>query len=160
MKQGASVAMLVGALAVAGLSALEPASMDRAAAPSLQAGSAGVPAGELNLGAVTIGRKVMADGKPLAAGTYQVRLTAQAAQPTAKGASETLERWIEFVQGGTVKGREVVSIVPKDEIKQVAKVNPPAAGSSRVELLKGNDYLRVWINRGGNHYLIHLPVGA
>jgi hypothetical protein len=27
-----------------------------------------------------------------------------------------------------------------------------------VELLKGEDYLRVWINRGGNHYLVHLPV--
>ena len=157
MKHGASVAVLVGALAVAGVFALEPAAMDRAASLSPQAG---VPAGELNLGTVTLGRKVMADGKPLAAGTYQVRLTAQAAQPAAKGASETLERWAEFVQGGTVKGREVVSIVPKDEIKQVAKMNPPATGASRVELLKGNDYLRVWVNRGGNHYLIHLPVGA
>ncbi len=156
MKQGACVAMLVGALAVAGVSARESATLDRTAAPSLQAG---VPSGELNLGAVTIGRKVMADGKPLAAGTYQVRLTAQTAQPTAKGALEALERWVEFVQGGTVKGREVVSIVLKDEIGQIAKMNPPAAGSSRVELLKDNDYLRVWINRGGNHYLIHLPVG-
>ena len=27
-------------------------------------------------------------------------------------------------------------------------------------MLKGNDYLRVWINKGGNHYLIHLPTGA
>ena len=25
-------------------------------------------------------------------------------------------------------------------------------------LLKGGDYLRVWINKGGNYYLIHLPV--
>ena len=24
-------------------------------------------------------------------------------------------------------------------------------------MLKGNDYVRVWINKGGNHYLIHLP---
>jgi hypothetical protein len=30
--------------------------------------------------------------------------------------------------------------------------------SARVELLKGEDYLRVWINRAGNHYLVHLPV--
>jgi hypothetical protein len=29
-----------------------------------------------------------------------------------------------------------------------------------VELLKGNVYLRVWINRGGTHYFIHLPVTA
>jgi hypothetical protein len=23
--------------------------------------------------------------------------------------------------------------------------------------LRGNDYVRVWINRAGNHYLIHMP---
>ena len=72
-----------------------------------------------------------ADGKPLPAGTYQVRLTAQEAKPDAKGASENLERWVEFVQGGTVKGREVVSIVPQAEVKNVVKDTPPAAG--RVE---------------------------
>jgi hypothetical protein len=25
-------------------------------------------------------------------------------------------------------------------------------------LLKGNDYLRVWINSAGTHYLVHLAV--
>ena len=30
----------------------------------------------------------------------------------------------------------------------------------RVDMLKGNDYVRVWINRGGNNYLINLPAGA
>jgi hypothetical protein len=59
-----------------------------------------------------------------------------------------------------VKGREVVSIVPSAEIGQVADSKPPRAGASKVELLKGNDYLRVWINRQGTHYLIHLPTGA
>jgi hypothetical protein len=124
----------------------------------MQAGLSAVPTGELNLGTVRISHRVTADGKPLAAGTYQVRLTSQAPQPAAVGASNTLERWVEFLQGGQVKGREVVSIVPRDEIKQVAKMNPPAPGTARVELLKGNDYLRIWINRGGNHYLVHLPV--
>jgi hypothetical protein len=32
----------------------------------------------------------------------------------------------------------------------------PSAGA-RVEMLKGNDYLRVWITRAGVSYLIHLP---
>ena len=145
MKQVACVAVLLGALLLASAPALA------------QAGAGAIPSGELNLGTVSIGRKVMADGKPLAAGTYQVRLTAQAAQPVAKGASEGLERWVEFVQGKTVKGREVVTIVSGDEIKAVAKMSPPARGASRVEMLKGNDYLRLWINRGGVHYLIHLP---
>jgi hypothetical protein len=122
--------------------------------------AAGVPAGEAVLGTIHLGRRVLADGKPLPAGTYRVRLTAQTAQPTARGASPDLERWVEFLQGGQVKGREVATIVPKDEVAQVAKGRPPAAGAARVELLKGGEYVRVWINRGGTHYLIHLPVGA
>jgi hypothetical protein len=117
-------------------------------------------AGEMALGSVRITQAVKADGKPLPAGTYTVRLTAQTAKPEAVGTSESLERWIEFVQGGQVKGREVVTIVPQAEIKMVVKDAPPASGSAKVQMLKGNEYTRVWINRGGNHYLIHLPVGS
>ena len=82
------------------------------------------------------------------------------AAPEAVGTTEALERWVELSQGKEVKGREVVSIVPQAEIKMVVKDTPPASGASKVQLLKGNDYLRVWINKGGNHYLIHFPVAA
>jgi hypothetical protein len=110
----------------------------------------------MTLGTVRIPRAVKADGKPLAAGSYQLRLTPEESKPNAVGASEKLERWVEFVQKGDVKGREVVSIVPQAEIKLVQKDSPPAANGSKVQMLKGNDYVRVWINKGGNHYLIHL----
>jgi hypothetical protein len=112
------------------------------------------------LGTVRITRQVTADGKPLPAGSYQVRLTAEEAKPEVAGQDQKLSRWAEFVQRGQVRGREVVTIVPQAEIAQVSEGRPPRAGASKVELLKGNDYLRVWINRGGNHYLIHLPTGA
>jgi hypothetical protein len=117
------------------------------------------PAGDVALGTVRITRKVNADGKPLAPGTYQVRVTAQEAQPPAVGITEQLERWAEFVQRGQVKGREVVSIVPEGEIKGVAEDAPPRAGGNKVQMLKGNEYLRVWINKAGTHYLIHLATG-
>src|SRR5688572_22067211 len=78
---------------------------------------AGVPAGETALGSVRIPRTVMADGKALKAGTYQVRLTSQAAMPVVAG--QQMERWVEFVQGGKVAGREVVSIVPASEVKDL-----------------------------------------
>jgi hypothetical protein len=119
-----------------------------------------VPEGAATLGTVRITRKVTADGKPLAPGSYQVRLTAEEAKPEVAGQDEKLERWVEFTQRGQVRGREVVSIVPGSEIAQVAEGTPPRSGGSKVELLKGNDYLRVWINRSGTHYLIHLPTGA
>ena len=118
------------------------------------------PAGDLALGTVHLTKAVTADGKPLPAGTYQVRLTAQEAKPDAVGASKNVERWVEFVQGGTVKGREVVSIVPQAEVKTVVKDTPPPAGASKVQVLRGNEYVRVWINKAGNYYLIHLPTGA
>jgi hypothetical protein len=89
-----------------------------------------------------------------------VKLTAQQAAPEAVGTTEALERWVEFSQGKAVKGREVVSIVPQGEIKMVMKDAPPASGASKVQVLKGDEYLRVWINKGGNHYLIHFPIAA
>jgi hypothetical protein len=112
----------------------------------------------VSLGAVRIPRAVRADGKPLAAGTYQVRVTTQVAEPAAPGQTPQYERWAEFLQGGQVRGREVVSVVPNSDISQVAEGKPPASGGYKVELLKGNDYLRLWINRGGNHYLSHFTV--
>ena len=118
------------------------------------------PTGDMTLGRVRLPRSVTADGKPLAAGTYEVRLTAQPSKPDAVGASEELERWVEFVQGGKVVGREVVSIVPQGEVKLVTKDAPPPSGGSKVQVLRGNDYMRVWINRAGNHYLVHFPVAA
>ena len=118
------------------------------------------PAGELVLGTVRLTKATTADGKPLAAGTYTVRLTAQEAKPDAKGASENIERWVEFVQRGSVKGREVVSIIPSSELKNVVKDTPPGAGMSKVQMLRGNEYMRVWINKGGNHYLIYFPTGG
>lgn len=117
------------------------------------------PSGETALGSVRLTRSVMADGKPLKAGTYQVRLTSQDASPQVPGIK--MERWVEFLQGGKVAGREVVSIVPQSELKDLMpgpdSLPRAGAGGARVEMLKGNEYLRVWINRGGVHYLIHMP---
>ena len=118
------------------------------------------PTGEVALGSVRIAKGLNADGKALPAGMYQVRVTAQEAKPDAVGQTEPLERWAEFLQKGEVKGREVVTIVPNAEVKEVVKDPPPRSGAYKVENLVGGDYVRVWINRGGNHYLIYLPTGT
>jgi len=117
-----------------------------------------VPTTETALGSVRIPRAVKADGKDLKAGTYTVRLTAQDASPAVPGIK--MERWVEFVQGGKVAGREVVSIVPNSEMKDLmpGPDSGKAPAGAKVEMLKGNDYLRVWINRAGVNYLIHFPV--
>jgi hypothetical protein len=116
-----------------------------------------VPAGEANLGSVTLPRAVMANGQVVGPGTYQLRLSAESVQPAA---GITMERWVEFQRGGKVVAKEMVSIVPQAEAKDLQPgpdSGRPPAGAPRVEMLKGDEFLRVWINRGGVSYLLHLP---
>ena len=110
----------------------------------------------MTLGTVRIRRLVKADEKALRPGTYQVRLMGDPLKP-AVGETPHLEQWVEFLQHGNVMGKAVASIVPPDQISQVATERPPRPGHVRVDMLKGNDYVRVWFNKGGNQYLIHLP---
>jgi hypothetical protein len=112
-----------------------------------------------SLGSVTLTRGVMADGKPLAAGTYQVRLTGENAKP-AVGQSPDGETYVEFVRGGQVVAKEVATRISSADIASIAKGRKPITNGVRVETLKGNDYVRVWIARQGTHYLINLPAGA
>ena len=127
------------------------------AKPAMEQSS--TPAGSsVNLGAVRIPRAVKGDGQPLPAGTYQVRVTETPASPQAPGQTPQYERWAEFMRNGKMVAREVVTIVPANDIKQVAEQTPPPSGGYRAEVLKGGDYLRLWINRGGNHYLIHFNI--
>ena len=123
-----------------------------AAQPAKQAAAA-------SLGTVRIPKGVSANGQPLPAGTYTVRLASEGV-PGKVGQTADLSRWCEFVQGNEVKGKELCTVLSSSEIGAVVKDSPPASGSAKVELLKANDYLRVWINRGGTHYLMHLPASA
>ena len=154
--------LLAGVLGFLVVGAVPAALMAQAKQPLQQPNSeaaAAVPAGELALGSVRVPKGLKADGKELPAGTYRVRLTAEEAKSKAPGATAAYERYVEFMQGSEVKGREVVSIVPSADSGKVVKGKGPAPGATRVEKLRGDDYVRVWINRGGNHYLIHLAVG-
>lgn len=156
MKHWVMTGMLVGALAAPGVVMAQTQRAPKQQPTTAPAADVSVQA--MTLGTVRIPRAVKADGKPLPAGTYQLRLTTDEAKPDAVGTSGRLERWVEFVQKGEVKGREVATIVPQGETDMVVQDAPPRAGRAKVQLLKGGDYLRVWINRGGNQYLIHLVV--
>src|SRR3954454_6493787 len=111
------------------------------------------------LGSVTLTKKVMADGKPLAPGTYQVRLSTDEPKP-AIGQSAESERFVELMKGGKVVAREVATVVSDADVATIVKGPKPAKGGVRVDTLKGNDYVRVWINRAGSNYLLHLPAAT
>ncbi len=109
------------------------------------------------LGTVHITTPVIADGKPLSPGTYQVRLTDDHPQPQ-PGQSADAERWVEFLQSGAVVAREAAEVLP----------GPAAVGTSsssgraplKAEMLKGGEFLRLSTNREGARYLIYLALPA
>ena len=143
-------ALIVGVLAV--LSGL--------LSPLVLPATVSAQGGATSLGTATLTKAVMAGGQRLAPGTYQVRLTTEAPTPGV-GQSPDAERFVEFLRGGKVVAREVASVVSDADIKQILdSPRRPAPGAARVETLKGDDYVRVWINRGGTNYIIHLPTAA
>jgi hypothetical protein len=110
-----------------------------------------------SLGSVSLPRKVTAGGQPLAAGTYTLRLLPQDLK-AAVGQSPSESRYVEFVQGGKVAGKEVATVLTGAEARAVTKGSGPASGQSKVQLLKGDEYVRVWVRQGDTHYLVHLAV--
>ena len=120
-------------------------------------GSLWAQTGGTSLGTVNVPRKVTASGQPLAAGTYTLRLL-PADLKAAVGQTPSESRWVEFVQGGKVMGKEVATVLTGPEARKVTKGDGPASGSSKTELLKGADYIRIWVHKGDTHYLVHLAV--
>ena len=87
MKQLVLVGAIAGALAASPAFAQGGAGFKGRTAPSEQPGTAPsptVPTGDVALGSIQLPKAVMADGKKLPAGTYQVRVTGQVASPTPK----------------------------------------------------------------------------
>src|SRR5262245_32877979 len=117
------------------------------------------PAGGTVIGSVTLTKRVLADGQPLAPGTYQVRLSVEQPKPVV-GQSPEAERYVEFVRAGKVAGREMATVISNVDLATMGPSGKRPTDGSRVDTLRGEDYLRVWINRGGNNYLIHLPPAA
>ena len=132
---------------------IAPAALAQVAPPSL--GSCGGQT--VTFKNVRVPQAVLADGKPLAAGVYEVRITTDRPAP-AVGQSAAGECWVEFLKEGSVAGREVASVIVPADIASVAKGPAPKPNSVRVDELKGGEHVRVWINSAGTHYLINLPV--
>jgi hypothetical protein len=109
------------------------------------------------LATVRVPQPVLANGRTLPAGTYDVRLTNERPTPLV-GQSPDARRWVEFVAGGVVVAREAAEVLRDDDRPAVgASSRPPRAGT-RVDRLEGGDFLRVSVKRGGEQFLIYLPV--
>ena len=106
-------------------------------------------------GEVDIPRSVMVNGQALDAGSYSLRLAEEEPAPAGADAAGA-GRWVEFVSDDDVAGRGLAIVIPDAEIGEVADSAPPR-NEARVDDLKDAEYLRVWLNRDGVSYLLHLP---
>ena len=108
------------------------------------------------LGTVSIERPVLANGQPIAPGGYEVHLTNEWLDPLEPGEQEGMQ-WAEFRAEGRTAGREAALVIPMGAIDAISEWHP-APGATRVDVLKSGEFVRVWANRAGTNYLIHLPV--
>ena len=106
-------------------------------------------------GEIDIPRSVLLNGQALDAGSYTLRLAEEEPAPAGADAAGA-GRWVEFVSDDEVAGRGLAIVIPDGEIGEVADIAPPRNEAQVVEL-KEAEYLRVWLNRDGVSYLLHLP---
>jgi hypothetical protein len=119
------------------------------------AGQAAAHHGSSSLGSVRFAQPVMAGGTMLQPGTYEVRLTGEHVKPL-PGQSEDAGQHVEFVSNGQVVAREVATVIPV-VTAQVVGTSGREQSSGVVQMLKGNEFLRVSFNKGNERFLIHLP---
>jgi hypothetical protein len=109
------------------------------------------------LATVRITDQVLADGKPLPAGTYELRLTTEHPAPPA-GQPANAEQVVEFVTGGKVIAREVAEVLRDNDLTPEGASSRPVRPGVRVERLKGDEFLRISVKRGSERFLVHLPL--
>ena len=109
------------------------------------------------LATVRITHAVKANGYLLAPGPYVLRLTSEHPTPL-PGQSSEAERWVEFVANGSVVAREAAVVLRDDDLPSEGASSVRARNGPRVELLKDGEFVRISVRRGGERYLIYLPV--
>lgn len=109
------------------------------------------------LATVRITTAVLANGAPLSPGTYEVRLTQERPTP-GPGQSREARQWVEFFANGKVVGREIAQVLRDNDLPAAGASSVRVPDGTRVETLKGGDFLRISVKRAGERYLVYLPV--
>ncbi len=107
---------------------------------------------------VRIPAAVKAGGTPLPPATYELRLTGE--HPPSQGERRESQEWVAFISNGKVVARELAEIMYDDDLPAIGASSQKAQTGTRVEMLKGGDFLRVSVKRNNDRYLIYLPVSA
>ena len=105
---------------------------------------------------VRITDQVLASGKPLPPGTYEVIVTDE--RPASEsGVPVENQRWVEFVQHRQVIAREIAEMFAATE--RPVGTSGSNGTSAVVQRLRGDEFLRIAVTAGDARYLVHLPLG-
>jgi hypothetical protein len=100
---------------------------------------------------------VLAEGKPLPPGMYEIRLTSDAAS-SLPGQPAGAQRPVEIISGGKVVARETAEVLRDENLPALGASSQSVQSGTRVEMLKGGEFLRISIKRDGARYLVYLPI--
>ena len=131
--------------------ALTAASLHAQSNPSVNAAT--------SLGTVHITTTVKANGTPLAPGKYELRLTGESPVPPGDE-QRRVQEWVEFVANGKVVAREAAEILYDDDLPIDGASSQKGRAGTRVEMLKGGEFLRISATREHARYLVYLPVSS
>ena len=107
---------------------------------------------------VTVPQEVLADGKPLAAGTYELWVTDERPDVGA-GAPSNAQRVVELAQNGKVVRRVVAEVFPQAGAEPVGTSGTADATGVRAQVLRGGEFFRIAFTDADGRFLIHLPTG-
>jgi len=107
---------------------------------------------------VTISKQVMADGKTLSPGTYEIYVTDE--RPNTGAGTTDAQRVVEFAQNGQVVAKTIAEVFPRGAERAVGTSGTTGGMRARAETLKGGEFVRVSFTDADGRYLIHLPTGA
>jgi hypothetical protein len=114
-------------------------------------------AAEREIATVRITQPVMAEGKLLPEGMYQLVLTGERPTPL-PGQAPDAQRWVAFVANGKPVAREIAEVLRDSDLPATGASARPTRDGVRVEMLQGGEFLRISVKREGERYLVHLPV--
>ncbi len=100
---------------------------------------------------------VLADGKPVPPGKYSIRLTAERPGPL-PGQPVGAQQRVELLADGKVVAQEIAEVLKDEDLPAEGASSQHVQNGTRVEMLKGGEFLRISIKRDGARYLLYLPI--
>jgi hypothetical protein len=104
---------------------------------------------------VRIPQTVLASGKPLPAGTYEIVVNED--RPTIHDMTSDAQRTVDFLKDGMVVATEIAEVFPATE-RPVGTSSASGRPRAVVQRLRTDNFMRIAVTSADARYLIHMPI--